>query len=72
LGHHKNYRTPAAAFWMLVAAAFLLAVWSGAYSIMTSIGAIARSFLKQLKEHLCHRLNKRKKNILVELSLCNA
>jgi amino acid transporter len=38
---HKKYRTPAAAIWMLVVVAFLLAVWSGAYNVIVSISTIA-------------------------------
>ncbi|MCL4516274.1 MAG: amino acid permease [Firmicutes bacterium] len=36
----KRYRTPAAAVWLSVAIAFLIAVYSGAYSVIVSISTI--------------------------------
>jgi amino acid transporter len=37
---HSKYRTPSSAVWMLVVVAFLLALWSGAYSVIVSISTI--------------------------------
>jgi amino acid transporter len=37
---HGKYRTPSAAVWMLVVVAFLLALWSGCYSVIVSISTI--------------------------------
>lgn len=37
----KKYRTPVAAIWMSVVVAFLFAIWSGAYPVITSISTLA-------------------------------
>jgi amino acid transporter len=55
----KKQLTPAPAIWLSVAAAFLAAVYSGAYSVITSISVIALYFSYVLPVFLCWRARRK-------------